>query len=291
MFDVSAANDVRVISLDCNINAGAVQIEVYTVPGGYVGNEGNPGGWTLAGSGPTTSSAADQPTPLPFALDIEILAGQTLGFYVTSASGAGFRYTNGPGTGTAAQNADLHISEGIGISYPFGSIYTPRIWNGTIYYVADPGTAYCFADGTGAVCPCGNYSWSESGCVHSGGVGGVLSTVGSTSVGSDSLRCTSQFLPALRPALLFTGSLAVNGGAGQPFGDGLLCAGGTIQSLGVQITDAAGLAEWGPGLASQGAFAAGETRHFQTWYRDPGSDSPCGTGFNLTNGMAIVLTP
>ena len=33
----------------------------------------------------------------------------------------------------------------------------------------------------------------------------------------------------------------------------------------------------------------GDTWHFQRWYRDPAG--PCGSGFNLTNGLALTFVP
>ncbi len=290
MFDVTALSDIRIVSLDCNINAGGTTIEVYTCPGTYVGNETNPAAWTLRGSGSTTSTGSDQPTPIPFGLDIHVDAGTTIAIYVTTSSGASMRYTNGTGVSPAASNADLQIFEGLGVGHPFGSSYSPRLWNGTIYYEGDSGTPYCFADGTGSVCPCGNFSWAESGCMHSGGQGGVLSTAGSTSVEGDLLRCSAASLTAGKPALLFTGTMAVNGGNGSPLGDGLLCAGGTIQRLWVEMTDSTGFAEWGTGMAAAGQFQAGETRFFQVWFRDPGPSSPCAGGFNLSNAVEVLLS-
>jgi hypothetical protein len=38
-----------------------------------------------------------------------------------------------------------------------------------------------------------------------------------------------------------------------------------------------------------GGWISGDTRYFQTWYRDP-SGGPCGAGFNLTNGMELTFT-
>lgn len=150
------------------------------------------------------------------------------------------------------------------------------------------GTAYCFGDGTGTACPCGNTSTAGRGCANSTGVGAVLAaTGGSTSVAANDLVFTANSLPATAPALLFQGTSQQNGGAGVVFGDGKRCVGGTITRLGTR-TASGGVATWGPGLA-HGALVAPATRHFQVWYRN--NAGPCGTLFNLTNGVSVPFTP
>ncbi len=89
--------------------------------------------------------------------------------------------------------------------------------------------------------------------------------------------------------MLFTGNLALQGGNGVPFGDGLRLVGGALQRLGIESADAGGQARWGPGLAAIFGWSAGETRYFQVWYRDP-VGGPCGTGFNLSNGLSAQLS-
>ncbi|MDP6538236.1 MAG: hypothetical protein QF903_05975 [Planctomycetota bacterium] len=112
---------------------------------------------------------------------------------------------------------------------------------------------------------------------------------GSASVAADDLEFAAHDLLPAQPALQFAGMGPVNGGAGIPFGDGLRCAGGSVVRLGVRTPDAAGDATWGPGLAGQGGWNAGDTRFFQAWYR--GSLGPCGTGFNLSNGSRTLFVP
>ena len=80
----------------------------------------------------------------------------------------------------------------------------------------------------------------------------------------------------------------MNGGAGVPFGDGLRCAGGDLKRLGVRQSNAQGAATWGPNLNA--TWSAGDTRHFQTWYRDPLA-GPCGTGFNLSHAVSVTFAP
>lgn len=153
-----------------------------------------------------------------------------------------------------------------------------------------PGTPYCFGDGTGAICPCGNFAGAGEGCLNSSGRGALLTAVGSTSVSSDDLVMGASGLIPGQPALLFSAANAINSGNGIPFGDGLRCAGGGIKRLGVRVPDAQGQTSWGPALSGAGGWVAGDVRRFQAWYRDP-SGSPCGSGFNLSNGVEISFQP
>ena len=91
-----------------------------------------------------------------------------------------------------------------------------------------------------------------------------------------------------QPALLFVGEAAIAGGNGFAFGDGLRCAGVSVVRLGVQTPDGTGSATWGAGLQSAGGWGPGDTRYFQVWYRNP-TGSPCGSGFNLTNGLEVTF--
>ena len=87
--------------------------------------------------------------------------------------------------------------------------------------------------------------------------------------------------------VFFQGDNAVNGGAGNPFGDGLRCAGGNVVRLNAPtMSDAAGSADTtGITISVTGGVSSGDTRRYQGWYRDPGG--PCGSGFNLTNGYEV----
>ncbi len=152
------------------------------------------------------------------------------------------------------------------------------------------GTPLCAGDGSGAACPCGNNSTGGAGCANSTGAGAVLAASGSASVAADDLAFGAQGLIRGQSALLFVGNQAAGGGAGTPFGDGLRCAGGGVQRLGVRQANGTGAASWGPNLSGAGAWAAGDTRVFQVWYRDPLA-SVCGAGFNLTQGLELSFLP
>ena len=158
-------------------------------------------------------------------------------------------------------------------------------------------TTFCYGDGSGAACPCGNESsvGSESGCttgmnLHHGAwmrVGGETRT---DSVSADDITFLCAWSARNQTAMLFAGTTQIAGGSGLPFGDGLRCVGGQIVRLGLRTTSSGyGTAIWGPGLASQAGWQPGQTRYFQTWFRDP--NGPCGTGHSLTNGLAVVFGP
>jgi hypothetical protein len=84
----------------------------------------------------------------------------------------------------------------------------------------------------------------------------------------------------------------VNSGVGNLFGDGLRCAGGSVVRLEVLFANSSNgfTTQSTISIASAGGVSAGETKRYQYWYRDSGG-SPCGVGFNLTNGFELVWQP
>jgi hypothetical protein len=151
-------------------------------------------------------------------------------------------------------------------------------------------TPYCFGDGTGTACPCGNSGAAGHGCAHSASSTGasLLKIGGIESVASDSLFLQAQSLPSGAPVLFFQGTLPT---AGSAFGDGLLCLGGTIVRLGVVF--ATGTNAFAPaGLAALGGVPAGGGRRaYQAWYRDASPAHCSSSTFNLTNGVQVDWIP
>ena len=90
----------------------------------------------------------------------------------------------------------------------------------------------------------------------------------------------------IEPGLYFQGNNAVNSGDGNPFGDGLRCAGGGVIRLQVRFADAAGASETSIPIPAAGAVLPGDVKRYQLWYRDPNT-STCGLGFNLSNGVQV----
>jgi hypothetical protein len=152
-----------------------------------------------------------------------------------------------------------------------------------------PGVPFCFGDGTGTACPCLNTGGAGEGCANSGGSGCSIGSSGSASVAAADLVLTAAQSTTGQPGLFFQGDNAINGGMGVLFGDGLRCAGGSVVRLEVAFSDGSGSSATSIDLGAKGGVAAGDTRHYQYWYRDP-SGLPCGSAFNLSNGLTIDWT-
>jgi hypothetical protein len=152
------------------------------------------------------------------------------------------------------------------------------------YRNAEPGSVFCAGDGSAGACPCGNSGASGAGCANSTGLGGSISGSGSTSALADDLLLSSSQLPLNRFGLIFGGPTAIN----SLFGDGLRCAGGSLKRYSVHNSGATGTIQQGS-VVSLGLLGAGDTRHFQCWYRDP--SGPCGSGFNVSDAYTVTFRP
>lgn len=150
-------------------------------------------------------------------------------------------------------------------------------------------STYCYGDGSASTCPCGNIGAAGEGCANSAGHGATLTPSGSNDVGLDDISFLVTQGPPGVPGILFTGTVQAGGGNGFVFGDGLLCATGSIQRLQVRFLDGSGSATWGPGLQPQGGWNPGDTRHVQAWYRDV--TGPCNGGFNTSHAVTINFQP
>ena len=151
-----------------------------------------------------------------------------------------------------------------------------------------PITAYCFGDGTGGACPCGNHGLLGEGCANSTSHGSHLSAVGEPSVGFDSLLLVAHHIPMGMSCLFFQGDTPVGGGV--PFGDGLRCIGPPFVRLEVGFELGTGAALTQSPISIAGGVLPGQTKYYQCWYRDAGA-SPCGFEFNLSNGVSVVWGP
>ncbi len=153
----------------------------------------------------------------------------------------------------------------------------------------------CAGDGSGAACPCGNWSpaGSGAGCSNSLGQSGRLRSVGMPRVSADSFVLIGDGMPN-SSALYFQGTTQRNGGLGSPFGDGLRCAAGAVIRLGT-ATNVDGASQFpaagDPPVSVRGGLPpGGGTRTYQVWYRNAAAFCTVST-FNLTNGLSTVWVP
>ncbi len=156
------------------------------------------------------------------------------------------------------------------------------------------GMAFCFGDGSGTSCPCGNDSpfTGRAGCLNSLGSGARLVATGTPSIAADTLVLRGSGMPS-SSVLYFEGTTQVNGGAGVVFGDGLRCAGGSIVRLEPKV-NVAGASRWpdvgDPAISVRCGDVAGNSRTYQAWYRNAAAFCTP-QAFNLTNGWVLTWLP
>jgi hypothetical protein len=154
-----------------------------------------------------------------------------------------------------------------------------------------PSVAFCFGDGSGTSCPCGNASpiGGESGCLNSLGLGGKLSSLGLASLAHDSLVLHGTQMPS-SSALYFQGTTQTAGGAGAAFGDGLRCAAGAVVRLSTKA-NAVGASMYpeptDARISVRGSISGPGVRTYQVWYRNAAAFCTAST-FNLTSGCQIT---
>jgi len=139
-------------------------------------------------------------------------------------------------------------------------------------------------------CPCGVGAF-ERGCPSSiAPDGAALDGTGQALVGADTLRLTATQVPDA-PVLVFQGTqFAGVATEATPFGDGLLCAGGSIVRIATK-TASMGTMTYpepnDPPISVRGGVpAAGGFRLYQVWYRNAAPFCTSAT-FNLTNAVAV----
>ncbi len=149
---------IRITSLDVNISSAvntAFTIDVYTTPNTYVGKDGTPSAWTKVSTGSGKGQGRNNPTPVDVTDFVLKNKSYGIGIHYTGASMA---YTNGTGSNQKYANADIALQLGlVRAGFFTGTVFSPRVWNGTIYYVpaistdltgtgsGAPGTAIDFA--------------------------------------------------------------------------------------------------------------------------------------------------
>ena len=172
-----------------------------------------------------------------------------------------------------------------------------RIISWSFHSASGAGQPYCFGDGSGPACPCGNNGLAAHGCENSATTGGArLAAIGTTSPDTLVLGSTGELPSALSIFLQGDAEIAPVG-----FGDGLRCAGGTLKRLFVKNASSgtATAPDFGAGdrtITQQSAnlgdpIAPGSIRYYQVYYRDPVPTfcaSPLGNSWNVSNGLRVT---
>ncbi len=178
----------------------------------------------------------------------------------------------------------------VGASVPQGPCGYAVVATGDL--VIASGTPFCFGDGSGSACPCGNASpaGSNAGCLNSLGTAGTLRGTGTANLVNDDFRLRGTAM-ANSTALYFQGTTQQNGGLGSSFGDGLRCAAGSVVRLGAKV-NVSGASSYPDLVDLPISFyvTAPGTRTYQAWYRNAAAFCAAET-FNLTNGLSVVWTP
>lgn len=203
------------------------------------------------------------------------------------------RFIGGGDTGVNSQDS-LPVEFGLGaateiemlvIDWPSGlqEVYTGLAGD----------SAHSFVEGAGSGCPQPvNYC---IGAPNSSGPGSTLSWSGTTSLGANDLVLHASAATPSQFGVFYYGPAQVQ----LPLYDGFRCVGqglsGVFRLQPAQVTDATGSVsrpldfDSTPLDAGLGQVRAGDTWHFQFWYRDPlGS---LGTGANLSDALSVTLCP
>jgi hypothetical protein len=262
----------------------AFQIDVYTCPATYVGNDLNPAVWTFRGTGNGVSNGTTV-TAFVDLSDFSLPAG-SYGVALNATTG-GHRYTNGTGTNQVYANADMTLTAGLSHSQWWGgTTNTPRVWNGTIHYDcgAPVPVTYCTA-GT-----------STNGCVPS------ISASQNPSV-SQANPCTisAAGLEGQKTGIVFYG-IDNSGFVPSPWSGtstSWLCVKAPTQRTIAQTSggisgqcDGSIALDWNAYQAANPAalgnpWSAGDKVYAQAWYRDP----PAPKTTNLSDAVELTYVP
>jgi len=147
-FDITVKNagGINITDYEVNINSAGTgtgfTIDVYTTAAGdtYVGNTDVPGAWSLVSSGAGVGAGENTPTAVDTA-DFFLGPG-TYGMAIRYL-GVGMRYTNGDGSNQTYEDTNVRLDLGASRATtdgPFtgGTLFSPRVWNGSIAYQAVP---------------------------------------------------------------------------------------------------------------------------------------------------------
>lgn len=174
-------------------------------------------------------------------------------------------------------------------SNPSGANEVNAGWTALLFEDCPVQNSFCFGDGTGTPCPCGNFGSAGSGCANSAFSGAVLNSQGSTSISTPpQFQLVVTDAAPNKPGLFLEGSASLT--PGIAIGDGLLCISQNTHRLDLGFTSPSGTLTSTIDIAAATNVLAGDTRYYQFWYRDP--TGPCnGPDFNFSNGLSVTWLP
>jgi len=133
-FDIVATDTITIDSLLIKVNStGNQTVVAYNRMGSQAGQAMNAAAWTTWGTVNLQVGSAGDFKVLDLS-DVVLPAGDTLGVYLhMQTSGSNLSYRN-TGSTASYQNSEIQILSGSGVSFTFGSLFTPRVWSGEVYY-------------------------------------------------------------------------------------------------------------------------------------------------------------
>jgi len=134
MFDIVTNKDFRFDSVRVSLSTtGTSTMAIYYKVGTYNGFETTPGAWTLLGTAVVNNPSNGAAIYANVGNTFQMQTGVTYGIYVQVQSGGTLNYTTLT-TNATYSNADATIIAGKGVSGTFGGTFSPRAWNGEVFY-------------------------------------------------------------------------------------------------------------------------------------------------------------
>ncbi len=144
-FDATiGANPLSITSFDLNTSSTSAfsNVQVWVLTG--MTSQGNETSalWSMVATGSGTGAGLDLPTHVTLSNSFILNPGIN-GIALVADPSFSHYYTNGTGSNQNYSNADLSLSLGSATNVPFTlPVFSPRVWNGTVYYdvVPEPST-------------------------------------------------------------------------------------------------------------------------------------------------------
>ncbi|MEL6675264.1 MAG: GDSL-type esterase/lipase family protein [Bacteroidota bacterium] len=134
MFNLIAHDSLILDSMRVKMNStGPQQMVLYFRQGGYQGAENSPAAWTMWDTVVVNASQAGERVMM-YPASKSLSAEDTLGVYMHLLNGGATLSYADLSQLSSVQDSVLEIRSGAGITHTFGTIYTPRMWSGEVFY-------------------------------------------------------------------------------------------------------------------------------------------------------------